>query len=205
MNSMWFFKLVLFLFSLPQLLQMNIPVWEFFSIYSSKTTRSVNNRLREKWILGPFEVGLHVLSHVVAVIVGQSLSTDATTEYAFFVSVNHWLDKGIHTCEIDWVKGGCSDSWHCVFTGRHARCLYPICELLNNVRRDYFESFDSLALHTDEWLTYEFRCGSSYGVLLPWFSGTQCIWISLPHCSLLPWTSYHWLQHLGLRGKIESK
>ena len=110
MDSMWFFKLVLFLFSLPQLLQMNIPVWEFFSIYSSKTTRSVNNRLREKWILGPLEVGLHMLSHVVAVIVGQSLSTDATTEYAFFVSVNHWLDKGIHTCEIDWVKGGCSDT-----------------------------------------------------------------------------------------------
>ena len=41
-----------------------------------------------------------MLAHIIAVIVGQSLATDSTTEYSFFVSVNHRLDKGIHTCEI---------------------------------------------------------------------------------------------------------
>ena len=44
-----------------------------------------------------FKMSLDVLAHIVSVIVGQRLPADSATEYSFFVSVNHRLDKGIHT------------------------------------------------------------------------------------------------------------
>ena len=75
----------------------------------------------------PFKMSLDMLAHIVTMIVGQSLATYATTEYSFFVPVNHRLDKGIHTCEIHLINT--------LFTG-HAQWLDQIYDKSSNVQPD---------------------------------------------------------------------
>ena len=70
-------------------------------------------------------MSLDMFAHIVTVIVGQRLATYATTEYSFFVSVNHRLDKGIHTCEIHLINT--------LFTG-HVQCLDQIYDKSSNVQ-----------------------------------------------------------------------
>ena len=71
-----------------------------------------------------------MLAHIVTVVVGQSLATYATTEYSFFVSVNHRLDKGIHTCEIYLIN---------TFFTRHAQWLDQIYDKSSNEQPDCCE------------------------------------------------------------------
>ena len=75
-------------------------------------------------------MSLDMFAHIVTVIVGQRLATYATTEYSFFVSVNHRLDKGIHTCEIHLINT--------LFTG-HVQCWDQIYDKSSNVQPDCYE------------------------------------------------------------------
>ena len=140
----------------------------------------------------PFKMSLDMLAHIVTMVVGKSLATYATTEYAFFVSVNHRLDKGIHTCEIHFINT--------LFT-RHAQRLDLIYDTSSNGQRDCCEFWmisDILPPHSGEWLTCVFLCGFSCDALLPSLSGTQCIWTWSLHCSPPPLRSYRWSQHPDL-------
>ena len=139
-----------------------------------------------------FKMSLDVLAHIVSVIVGQCLPADSATEYSFFVSVNHRLDKGIHTCEIHLINT--------LFTG-HAQWLDQIYDKSSNVQPDcceFWTTSDIPPPRSGEWLTCAFQCGFSCGALLPSLSGTQCIWTWPLHCSPPPLRSYRWSQHPGL-------
>ena len=133
-----------------------------------------------------------MLAHIVTVIVGQSLATYATTEYSFFVSVNHRLDKGIHTCEIHLINTlftAHAQRWDQIY-GKSSSEQLGCCE--------FWTTSDILPPRSGEWLTCAFQCGFSCGALLPSLSGTQCIWTWPLHRSPPPLRSYRWSQHPGL-------
>ena len=103
-------------------MQVNSPVSAFLSMYSSNTTRSAAEKKHLHLVSGKervlkvagrkfFKMSLDVLAHIVSVIVGQRLPADSATEYSFFVSVNHRLDKGIHT-------------WRKTFDQQHVEKIY---------------------------------------------------------------------------------